>query len=342
MPRVGRHPLKVKGLEDEAEHREVTVTTIVHIPMLQGDWEQSLDVLKLFFQSLFASTERAFDLMVFDNNSCTKVQDYLLALQRAGKIQYLTLSTYNLRKLGALNYLLSVAPGEYIAYADSDVYFLSGWLDESLNILNVYPQTGQVTALPIVTGAGARYTATLDGIANCRSVSKSEGQNLIPDEFVVAHCESLGQEIESYLARTPDRRDIAVSRDGVKAFVSAADFQYTTTRKALNDVLPLQIQREQDLYYDETYTPALEERSDAAGYWPTPTSEYLVHHTGNTLPDFAVELPWLDFEVEEQQPRETVVSRNPNIKKNSFWQRHSVRSLLKKINTWSYQLLYEK
>ncbi len=97
-------------------------------------------MLKLFFDSLYANTGQPFDMMVFDNGSCEEVQDYLLDLKHNGKIQYLIFSQQNLKKLGALNFLLSAAPGEYIAYADSDVYFLQGWLDESLKVLAAFPE----------------------------------------------------------------------------------------------------------------------------------------------------------------------------------------------------------
>ena len=131
MPRVGRHPLKEKLIkENQVMPQNVTMTTIVYIPTLDGYWKESFDVLKLFFRSLQENTNEPYDLMVFDNGSCSEIRDYMINLRDQGIIQYLILSEKNLRKLGALNYLLQSAPGEFISYADSDVYFLPGWLDE--------------------------------------------------------------------------------------------------------------------------------------------------------------------------------------------------------------------
>ena len=76
--------------------------------------------------------------MVFDNGSCNKVVKYLTRLNRNGVIQYYIRSDKNLRKLGALNYLLKSAPGDYVSFADSDVYFLDGWLDKSLEVLKSF------------------------------------------------------------------------------------------------------------------------------------------------------------------------------------------------------------
>ena len=151
MPRAGRHPLKSQEFfQTEQMHKRLTVTTVIYIPMLSGYWQEGFAVLKLFFQSLRDNTSEPYDLMVFDNGSCQEVQDYLLDLHRNGQIQYLTLSAYNLRKFGALNYLLMTAPGEFVAYADSDVYFLPGWWEKSLEALEIFPEVGKVTALPIL------------------------------------------------------------------------------------------------------------------------------------------------------------------------------------------------
>jgi glycosyltransferase involved in cell wall biosynthesis len=342
MPRIGRHPLKVKGLKDEVKHRDVTVTTIVHIPMLQGYWEQSLEVLKLFFQSLFASTERPFDLMVFDNNSCAEVQDYLISLQQAGKIQYLTLSTYNLRKLGALNYLLTTAPGEYIAFADSDVYFLPGWLEASLNVLNVFPEAAKVTALPIVGGDTSKIAQkAFEQAFSDKTIAVQTGQ-LVPDKFVEAHRLSLGQSKTKYASRLVNRKDVLLSRNGTQALLSGADFQFTITKDALDKVLPLTVTEEE--YYDPIYSPVLELRLKQAGYWLLSITEYLVHHMGNCPPDLDQELIWRN---EDDRTQSVVKKRYSQTKdesnlKNRILLNRFFRRILRYLNRKTYELLYEK
>lgn len=84
MPRVGQNPMRwVK----EVRHPErITGTTIVYIPYLGGYWAQGLEVLKLCLGSLRGNTRIPFELMVFDNGSCSEVQDYLLELRRKGII----------------------------------------------------------------------------------------------------------------------------------------------------------------------------------------------------------------------------------------------------------------
>ena len=53
------------------------------------------------------------------------------------------------------------APGEIIAYADSDVLFSPNWLKRSVEILETYPNVGMVTARPFRTPPEF-YSATLD------------------------------------------------------------------------------------------------------------------------------------------------------------------------------------
>lgn len=340
MPRTGRHPLKNKEIKDQpVVHQKVTVTTIVYIPMLAGYWQESLDVLKLFFESLYANTGQPFDLMVFDNGSCEEVKTHLLELQKNGKIQYLVFSQQNLRKLGALNYLLSAAPGEYIAYADSDVYFLPGWLDESLKVLVAFPEAGKVTALPMVGGnIGPIAQKTLITVKETPTIEVKTGL-FVPEEYTESHRLGLGQSKAAFLERTKNRSDILISRNGQQALVSGADFEFVITKESVSQVLPLDSVRS-DEYFDPIYSPVLENRLSALGFWQLSTIGYYVHHMGNTVPDLASELPWLakarpEFFDEKEKPEQ----KNFYVKR--FWANRYVREFLQHLHIWSYRILYE-
>ena len=47
--------------------------------------------------------------------------------------------------------ILAGAPGEIVAYADSDVLFSPNWLARSVEILETFPKVGMVTARPFRT-----------------------------------------------------------------------------------------------------------------------------------------------------------------------------------------------
>lgn len=340
MPRVGKHPLKVTGMVDHVTPAPITIVTIVYIPMQEGYWENSLAVLKKFFESLMAHTPSPFDVMVFDNGSCKEVKDYLIELQREGKIQYLILSIVNLKKLGALDFLLSTAPGEIIAYADSDVYFLPGWLESSLDILNTYPEAGKVTACPLLVGDATRFSAYLQ--ASQDSSIEVQSGLLIPDQFILAHQLSLGESEKRISIRSEERIDVLLNRRGCKAFLSGADFQFVIKKEVAEKMLPLVIEDPKD-YYDPIYSPILEKKLDAAGYWKLTTPDYLVHHMGNNLPDLDKEIPWAQNY--QKRINDNYLNTTLPKKKTKIYSRiikiDIIRRFLKKLHTTTYKLLYD-
>lgn len=335
MPRVGRHPLKAQGLVfQEPKIAPVTITTITHIPMLEGYWKESREILRLFFESLYKNTNSQFDLMVFDNSSCKEITDYLTSLKQDGIIQYLVLCSTNFRKLAALNYLLQAAPGEFIAYADSDVYFLPDWLESSIKILNTFPESGKVTAIPLMAGNATNFTAY--GKASSDPSIEIETGNLIPDTFVSAHQLSLGENEGKFSVRSKDRIDVLINRNDCKAYLSGADFQFVMKKDVVNKILPLRIEDPQD-YYDPIYSPILEKKLEFMGYWQLSTPDYLVHHMGNRIPNFKAELPWLSDQ------KTDMVRQDHDRSKIQGWRSSTlVRKVLKKINVITYQLLYDE
>lgn len=334
MPRTGRHPLKEKKIiEDQILPSPITIATIVYIPTLSNYWRNALEVLKLFFKSLEKSTSHKYDLMVFDNGSCSEVVKYLTRLNRNGAIQYYIRSDKNLRKLGALNYLLKSAPGDYVSFADSDVYFLDGWLDKSLEVLKKFPEAGKVTALPIAGGNTTKISSQFYEIASQDPSIKVKTGSIIPDEYIEAHNISTGKSLKDYNKKHPDRKDIELKRGNVQAYLSGADFQFTIRKDAIKDVLPLIIENSQD-YFDPIYSPILEKKLDKMGWWQLSTKEYLIHHMGNEIPNIDKELHWINHDNDTK-------NEGKARSKRKVIQNRILRHYLKKINNYVYRLLYE-
>jgi glycosyltransferase involved in cell wall biosynthesis len=314
---------------------KVTVTTIVHIPFLEGYWAESLEVLKLCLQSLRESTRVPFDLMVFDNASCVEVQDYLVEIRRLSKIQYLLISEHNLGKVGAWNILLPAAPGKIVSYTDSDVYFLPGWLEASVGILNGFPEAGMITAQPIPGDLSLHCDSTLKAALKDASVSIREGDDLIPDEYVKAHIIGLGLTRETFQRRIQKRKDVLLTRGPVSAYVSSSHFQFTATMRVLRSLFPMgpTLPLGDDAQFDD--------KIDAAGFWRLSTTEYLVHHMGNCLPSLQSELGWLNM-----GDLSSVRGIEPgSFRGKGFLRRLSrgsfVRRVMKRIIANTYKLLYE-
>ncbi len=340
MPRSGYNPLKGKKIEGSFSFAPVSVCTIVYIPSMDGHWEESFEVLKLFFESLFSATSQSFDLIVFDNGSCKEVQDYLIDLRRQKQIQYLVLSQYNYQKLGALNDMLSIAPGDYVAYADCDVFFLPGWLKKSLDVLKTYPEAGYVSALPLVDKDQTR-TFEYQVVVQDPTINIETG-NLISDEFIHAHRISYGLSPATYQRWLKDRRDVRITRNGVMAYLARTDFQFLLTRQAIEKLLPL------PLDYSGGTGPVIESRIDNTGIWRLCTTEYMVHHMGNKVPDLETELPWLKGSfpdlAKKSSEKGKILTPQPARKRNliaSLSRKKLVRRFLKYLYLRTYQLLFE-
>ena len=299
--------------------------------MLEGYWKDGLKVLELCVWSMRESTGVPFDLMVLDNGSCAEAQSALLDYQRKGWIQFLILSRENLGKVGAWNLLFAGAPGKVVAFCDSDVYFMKDWLAESLHILRAFPEAGIVTAQPI---AGGDLAITRNGTAILKSNAVVARQGLlIPESYLRTHIEALGAPSGEYERRMQNRNDLLVERDSVKAYATASHFQFVTRRQVLEKLFPVEAELPLggDLQFDN-------EMLDL-GWWRLSTEKYLAHHMGNRLPNLKAEIPW-PFEPNPEPRALSIATATASHAKGRIGNKH-VRSLLKRINSLTWRLLYE-
>ncbi len=271
--RVGQNP--AKAITHVPKPQRVTVAIVSYIPFLGGYYAQSLDVLRACLESLWTSTREPYDLLVFDNASCPEVRNYLTSAQEQGKIQYLLLSSQNVGKGGAWNLIFQGAPGEVIAYSDSDVRFYAGWLTQTLKILDTYPNTGMVTARPMRTPE-AFYTKTLDW-ANQTPEVQIEKLCYIPWEVYLEHVISLGTSEEQARQWYDSRQDWRVTYQGVQAIIGAAHFQFTVLKQRIQPFLPFHMDRPMG------QVRTLDEQLNQAGLLRLTTCDPLVKHMGNRL-----------------------------------------------------------
>lgn len=285
--RVGQNP--AKSIDHLPQPQRVTAAIVTYIPFLNGYYEQSLEVLKVCLDSLWANTRLPYDLLVFDNASCPEVRTYLQELHTAGRIQYLVLSDRNVGKGGAWNLIFQGAPGEIVAYADSDVYFYPGWLEASLEILDGFPKVGMVTARPLRTPE-TYYSSTLQWAETTDNVTAEQGQYM-SWEIYKEHTDSLGISVEQakeWFQTTYDRR---IQYGQLSAYIGAAHFQFTAYKQVLQSLAPLKMDRPMG------QVRSLDNRLNQMGYLRLSTAERLVKHLGNRLDDRSSQ-----FAVHNSQP----------------------------------------
>jgi glycosyltransferase involved in cell wall biosynthesis len=235
--RIGQNP--AKSIDHVAQPAPITVAVITYIPFLSGYYRDSLDVLKICLNSILGHTDQPFDLMVFDNASCSEVVSYLGELHAEKLIQYLILSDKNIGKVGAWNVIFGAAPGDYIAYADSDVYFFPDWLPRHREVFEVFPEAGTVCGLPR-RGRRTFYSRTIESGSDIGGVAFEEGK-FIPDEWIVDHARSLDK--LDTVEKDLELNDYRFTRDGTSAYATATHFQFMVKKETIQNFLPFPYDR---------------------------------------------------------------------------------------------------
>jgi glycosyltransferase involved in cell wall biosynthesis len=286
--RIGNNPVKEASVEWKISER-LTVATVTYIPFIAGYWKQGLDVLKLCLASLWANTNMPFELMVFDNGSCQEVIDYLLELRRTGGIHFLVLSSENIGKIGAQNFLFAASRGDYTAYTDSDVYFYNGWFEEERRVLEGFSNVGMVSGVPVLHNfpyaSGhkdarpewlGKYSRSTMRQAQADPETRVEHGHSISEEWITKYSRSIGVNPQEYSTNCENRDQILLIRRGVRAFATATHFQFLAKSIVLKSILPLPVLPGLRDY-------VMDAALDTHGYMRISVDGYVVHHLGNVL-----------------------------------------------------------
>jgi glycosyltransferase involved in cell wall biosynthesis len=269
--RVGQNPAKY--VKTVVRPERITVAVLNYVPFLSGFYSEALEVLKVCLNSARKDAGLPFDLLVFDNGSCEEVKNYLVNEQDEGRIQYLFLSEKNLGKGGAWNIMLSGAPGEIIAYADSDCLFYPGWLAESVKLLETFPNVGMVTARPFRTNPDF-YTSTVDWGEKQGGMERGQ---IIPWETFLEFDRSIGQSDDEIKKHFNSSDDVSLEFNGVKALTGASHWQFTARKDVLAKFLPFDMDRPMG------QVKQLDQRVNEAGYLRLMPVKPFAMNMSNTL-----------------------------------------------------------
>lgn len=235
--RKGQNPAKF--VNQVAKPEQISVALLNYIPFLSGFYVEALEVLKVSLASMREDPGLSFDLLVFDNGSCSEVRDFLVAEKEAGRIQYLLLSEKNLGKGGAWNIMLAGAPGRIISYTDSDVLFYPKWLSRSVELLETFPNVGMVTGRPFRTNPDF-HTATR---AWAEKNAALEQGAFIPWETFWEFNRSLGQDEAENRQVYAETCDWKMTYQGLSAYAGASHWQFTAYKSVLQQFLPFEMDK---------------------------------------------------------------------------------------------------
>jgi hypothetical protein len=360
--RIGQNPAKMRGSPAYTPQR-VGLASLTYVPALEGYFRQAREVIDIHLTSLRASLDQECDLCVFDNGSCPDILSFLQDRWRTGVIDWLFLSHHNLGKNGALNWIFSSMPNEYIGYSDSDVLFRKGWLEESLEIFESFERAGMVSAQPVffdfLRGQG-QTAKTIAGYDSDTGVKLSIEQVQPPAEVVEEYCYGINASPEIRQQFRQAKLTVAVNHSrGTRAVTSATDMQFMLSRTVARKLVPMPI------------AGALTARDaieiplgvEALGYWILSTEEPLVRHLGNTIQGQKIleierlsvsgykggdgELPKVQAAAQYSQPKQRSTSIS--------WKKSTLAALQRSIDRsprlrrtatrlydWLFSLLYEE
>jgi len=235
MGRVGMNP--ARNRVSDYRPAKVTLAVLTSIPHHVGYFSGRFDVLKLCLASLVKHTEEPHDLLVFDNASCGEVKDFLRDLQEQGVIRFLVSSNENVGKLGALQLIAHVAPGEIIAYCDDDTFFYPGWLPAHIALMEWFPNVGVVSGMIWRTLYDHGIRGNMQMAERDADIGLIYGQN-IPEQWEIDYAISLGRDLQPHLDLIRQLEDIIIERDGIRAFAAAGHSQFVIRKEILQKFLP--------------------------------------------------------------------------------------------------------
>jgi len=225
-----------RGKTSDYSPARVTVCVLTYLPNDIGYFRNRFDVTRVCIESILQNTKTPYDLMVFDNGSRPDLVDYLQDQKDEGKINFLVLSSQNIGKIGALQVMFRSAPGEVIAYTDDDVFFLPGWLERQLEVLDTYPDVGMVTGMIIKPHMKEGIQSAVD--FSKKGDVETEVGNLIDPEIEEHYIKHTGRTWQRYEEEIEGLKDIRMSYRGVQTYVSAGHYQFVSPKKCILEALP--------------------------------------------------------------------------------------------------------
>jgi len=327
MPRIGMNPSRGKKIGQEPSR--VTMAVLTYLPVEIGYFEHRFDVTRLCLESMISNSPPGNDLMVFDNGSCSRLTNYLEDLYGTGKIQYLFLSSQNIGKMAALKVIFNSAPGEIVAYTDDDVFFMPGWLDAHLELLDNYPMVGLVTGFYI--RSHLRYgTTSLDRFAERKDVIVQRGY-LVSKDVEYHYIENMSRTWEQYQKEVEGLQDIRFTYNSISALASSGHHQFVSRREIMQKAL---LEGSNDMLMGKMIE--LENRIDKMGFLRLTTNESVTRLLGNKLDENTLPAGY-----SIGNPKGYVLPVQKKIKSNNWIKRNIfLNKILQRLYNWLHRYLF--
>ena len=232
--RVGKSPTRKTTTKQELH--DITCTMLVHIPNTIGYYEQRIEIFDACIRSMVKNAGVEHNVIVFDNASCTEAADKIDDLQEEGIIDVVVRSRVNIGKPSAMRWLFWIAPGEIIAYSDDDMFFLPGWLDESIKVLEHFPNVGCVSAYPFRPQAQVVENLNVSTLKWAEEHAVVTREDHIPEWWNRLTILGVGRDWNEYVKMSGDLLEYVVEYEGMKALIQGHHCQFIGRRVNLISV----------------------------------------------------------------------------------------------------------
>jgi hypothetical protein len=273
------------GMNPQKQERKLTLATnhrivvVVYIPNEEGFYKDSYNVFKACIDSLLSTTQSTSLITVVNNGSFPKVGILLNQYLDEGKIDTLISHKTNIGKIDALIGAARGAREKLLTLTDSDILFVNGWQQKTIEIFNTFPNVGSVSPIPVRYGYHYGTSSVIKKIL----LKKLELRLMpIPENFTAynRYLESINWEAD----KNENTEWAVVSHNNVKAILGSGHQVLTINRDVLFQTVPTSPSL--TLVGGKSEYQYVDEPIDKSGKLRLATYNNFAFHMGNKLEDW--------------------------------------------------------
>jgi hypothetical protein len=227
------------GMNPQKQEKKLTLTTnhrivvVVYIPNEDDFYKDSYNVFKTCIDSLISTTQTTSQITVVNNGSFEKVGILLNQYLNEDKIDTVISHKTNIGKIDALIGAARGAREKLITLTDSDILFVKGWQQKTIEVFNSFPNVGSVSPIPVRYGYHYGTSSVLKKIVLRKLQLKFES---IPENFTAynRYLESINWEADG----DENTKWAVVSHKNIKAILGSGHQVLTINRDVLFQTVP--------------------------------------------------------------------------------------------------------